>query len=113
MEDYTLIVGIVLCVLGVLTKVGWLNFLIARYEWFQKAIRKNEFSVDKERVVNFYLILFFVIGVPFLILGIIGFIVPIDENITFWIIIALVAIGVLGIIYLNASKRFIKPLETS
>ena len=40
--DYALIVGIVLCVLGVFMKLGWLNFLIARYEWFQKAIRKKD-----------------------------------------------------------------------
>ena len=113
MEEYLLIIGIVLCALGVLMKVGWLNFLIARYEWFQKAIRKKKFSVDKEGVAKFYSILFFVIGVPLLILGITGVIVPVDKKITFWIIIALLAIGIPGIIYLNASKRFLKPLETS
>ena len=83
MDEYILIVGIVLCALGVLTKVGWLNFLISRYEWFQKVIRKKEFSLDKEGVTNFYIILFFVIGVHLLILGIIGFIVPLDKILPF------------------------------
>jgi len=113
MEQYILIVGIALCALGVLMKIGWLNFLIARYEWFQKAIRKKEFSVNKEKVANFYSILFIVIGVPLLISGIIGLIIPNDKKIAFWIIVTLIATGISGIIYLNASKRFLKPLETS
>lgn len=44
---YPLIVGIVLCVLGV----------FSRYEGFQKAIRKKKLSVDKEGVVKFYSII--------------------------------------------------------
>ena len=43
---YVLIIGIVLCVLGILMRVGWLNFLIDRYEGFQKAIRRKKFSVE-------------------------------------------------------------------
>ena len=114
MAVYTLIVGIVLCVLGILMKVGWLNFLISRYEGFQKAFRKKKFSVDKEGVSNFYSILFFVIGSPLLIVAIIGFIIPDSFKLMeFWIYVALVVIGISGILYLNLSNRFIKPLEDS
>jgi len=114
MEIYALIIGIVLCVLGILMKVGWLNLLIDRYEGFQKAIRKNKLFVDKKGVSNFYSILFFLIGIPLLILAIIGFILPDTyELISTWMYLVLIVIGISGILYLNLSKRFIKPLENS
>jgi len=76
-------------VLGILMKVGWLNFLISRYEGFQKAFRKKEFTVDKEGVSNFYSILFFVTGIPLLIGAIIGFIKPdLSKDIYIWIFVA-------------------------
>jgi len=114
MEIYALIIGIVLCVLGILMKVGWLNLLIDRYEGFQKAIRKNKLFVDKKGVSNFYSSLFFLIGIPLLILAIIGFILPDTyELISTWMYLVLIVIGISGILYLNLSKRFIKPLENS
>jgi len=114
MEIYALIIGIVLCVLGILMKLGWLKFLIDRYEGFHKAIRKNKFSVDKEGLSKFYSILFFVIGVPLLIVAIIGFIIPDSfKLISTWIYVVLIVIGISGILYLNISNRFIKPFENS
>ena len=114
MENYALIIGIVLCVLGILMKVGWLNFLVDRYEGFQKALRKKKFNVDKEGVSKFYSLLFFVVGGSLLIVAIIGFIIPDSYKlISTWIFIALIAIGISGILYLNLSKRFIKPLENN
>jgi len=95
-------------------KVGWLNLLIDRYEGFQKAIRKNKLVVDKKGVSNFYSILFFLIGIPLLILAIIGFILPDTYKlISTWMYLVLIVIGISGILYLNLSKRFIKPLENS
>ena len=114
MENYALIIGIVLCVLGVLMRIGWLNFLIDRYEGFHKAIRKKQVSVDREGVSKFYTILFFVIGGPLLIVAIIGFISPESYNyISFWVFLTIVAIGITSIFYLNVSKRYLKPLRTS
>ena len=114
MEIYALIIGIVLCLLGILMKIGWLKFLIDRYEGFQKAIRKNKFIVDKKGVSKFYSILFFILGVPLLIGAIIGFIIPDRfKLISTWIYIILIVIGISGILYLNLSNRFIKPLENS
>ncbi len=114
MEIYALTIGLVLCVLGILMKVGWLNFLIDRYEGFQKAIRRKKFSVDKEGVSKFYSILFFVLGVPLLIVAIFGFIIPDSfELISTWIFVVLIVIGISGILFLNLSNRFIKPLDNS
>jgi len=114
MEIYALIIGIVLCVLGILMIVGQLNFLIDRYEGFHKVIRKKKFSVDKEGLSKFYSILFFVLGVPLLIVAIIGFIIPDSfKLISTWIYVALLVIGIIGILYCNLSNRFIKPLENS
>ena len=114
MAVYPLIVGIVLCALGILMKVGWLNFLISRYEGFQKFFRKKKFSVDKEGVKKFYSILFFVVGVPLLIVAIIGFIIPDSFKLMeTWIYVALIVIGISGMLYLNLGNRFIKPLVNS
>jgi len=115
MEVYTLIIGIVFCVLGVFMKLGWLNILISRYEWFHKAIRKKEITVNKKGVTNFYTILFFVLGVFLLILGIVGFTSPnlILDEISLWIWVGVIVIGVIAILYLNISRRFIIPLEKS
>jgi VIT1/CCC1 family predicted Fe2+/Mn2+ transporter len=111
---YVLITGIVLCVLGILMKVGWLNFLIDRYEGFQKAIRRKKFSVDREGVSRFYTGLFFVLGAFILIVAIIGFVAPDSyELISIWMFASIIAIGITGILYLNLSNRFRKPLETS
>ena len=111
---YILIVGIVLCVLGILMKVGWLNFLIDRYEGFQKAIRRKKFIVDREGVSRFYTGLFFVLGALILIVAIIGFVAPDSyELISIWIYVAIIALGITGLLYLNLSNRFLKPHETS
>jgi len=114
MEIYALIIGIVLCVLGILMKVGWLKLLIDRYEGFHKAIRKKKAIVDKERVSKFYSILFFVLGVPLLIGAIIGLIIPDSfKLISTWFYVVLIVIGISAILYLNLSNRFIKTLENS
>jgi hypothetical protein len=90
---------------------GWLEFLIDRYEWFQRVIRKKEFSVDRERLSDYYAILFFVLGIPLLIGAIIGFINPdLYETFSIWLFVAVAAVGFIGILYCNISNRFIKPL---
>ena len=92
---------------------GQPKFLIARYEAFQKFIRRKEISVDGEGLSKFYSILFFVTGIPLLIGAIIGFInAEIFKEFSLWLVIAIAAIGVIGILYCNVSKRFLKYLET-
>ena len=76
MEVYSIIISIVLFILGFLMTFGQLDFLIDRYESFHRFIRKKKFNVDREGLSNFYAILFFVLGIPFLIGAIIGFINP-------------------------------------
>lgn len=112
MEVYSLIIGIVLWVLGFLMIFGWLDFLINRYEVFHKAIRKKEFSVDREGLSKFYSILFFVLGTPLLIGAIIGFInSELYKTFSIWLFVAVAVIGMIGIVYCNVSSRFIRPLE--
>ncbi len=114
LEIYMLVIGIVLCLLGILMRVGFLNFLIDRYEAFHRAIRKKKFSVDREELSRFYSILFFVLGIPLLIGAIIGFINPdVYEIFSTWLFVAIAVVGIIGILYCNVNNRFIKPLEAN
>ncbi|MHA1196145.1 MAG: DUF3784 domain-containing protein [Promethearchaeota archaeon] len=115
MVVYTLIVGLVFCVLGVFMKLGWLNFLILRYELFHKVARKKEFTVNKKGLANFYTILFFVIGVPLLILGIVELTISdlYPYEISLWIWVTCLVIAFIAILYVNLSQRFIIPIEKS
>ncbi len=112
MEVYSIIISIVLFILGFLMTFGQLNFLIDRYEVFHKAIKKKEFSVDREGLSNFYAILFFVLGIPLLIGAIIGFINPeLYETFSVWLFVAVAVVGIIGILYCNISDRFIRSIE--
>ena len=115
MEEYaiTLILGIILCVIGILMVfTGLLNFLVARFEFFHKIIRKKKFSVDKEGLSKFYAILWIVLGVPLIFGAIIGFINPESyKSISMWLYMVILAIGFLGILYCNVSNRFIQYEE--
>lgn len=115
MEEHaiTLIIGIVLCGLGILVMfTNLLNFFIARFEFFHKAIRKKEFSVDREGLSKFYAILWIVLGVPLIIGAIIGFINPESyKSFSMWLYIVILAIGFIGILYCNFSNRFIQYEE--
>ncbi len=114
LEIIALIIGIVLCLLGLLMIVNQQNFMINRFEGFHKAIRKKEISVNKEGLSKFYAIYFFVIAVPILVLAIIGFIKPdIFELIYIWMFVAVAALGVIGILYCNLSNQFIKPFDNT
>jgi len=110
-----LITGIVLCILGILMLfTSLLNFVIMRYEWFHKSIRKKDISIDKEGLSKFYSLLFFITGIPLLIGGIIGIASnDIFEIFGLWLFVAVAAVGVLGIVYCNLSNRFIIPAEDS
>ncbi|MHA1345819.1 MAG: hypothetical protein ACTSVO_14110 [Candidatus Heimdallarchaeaceae archaeon] len=112
LEIYALIAAIVLFALGFLMILGWVNFIIYRYESFQRIFRKKDFSVNKEGLSKYYSILFFVTGTPLLIGAIIGLINPnMFSLFSIWLFVAVAAIGIVGIVYCNVSNRFIKTLE--
>ncbi len=114
MEVYSIIISIVLFILGFLMIFGQLNFLIDRYEVFHKAIRKKEFSVDREGLSNFYSILFFISGIPLLVGAIIGFInSDLYKTFAVWLFVAVAVVGIIGILFCNVSNRFIKPPEST
>jgi len=93
---------------------GQLRFIIDRYEVFHKAIRKKEFSVDRKGLSDFYSILFFILGTPLLIGAIIGLInSELDDTSFIWLFVAVAVVGVIGILYCNVSKRFIKEVEST
>lgn len=114
MEIYALIVSIVLFALGFLMILGQLNFIIYRFEVFQRIFRKKDFNVDKEGLSRFYSVLFFVLGVPLLIGAIIGLINPdMFSLFSIWLFVAVAVFGIIGILYCNVSNRFVKPLEVN
>ena len=109
-----LIVGIILGLLGFLMLLGALNFIIKRYEWFHNAVRKQKITVEKNALSKFFASLLFVTGVPLVIGGIIGFInQDLFKIFSLWLYIAVGVIGIIGILYCNLSRRFIKPNETA
>jgi FtsH-binding integral membrane protein len=109
MVNYSLIVGGILCVLGIFMRVGWLDIIISRYESFQKTIRKKNLRVDREGLAKFYSNTYFVLGVILLIAAVIQSIMPeFSEIITLWIFIAVAGIGIVGILYSNLSNRYLK-----
>ena len=114
MEIIALVIGIVLCLLGIIMLIFPRNFIIDRFEGFHKAIRrKKEIVVNKEGLSKFYAILYFVLAIPLLILGIIGFInTDLSITIYIWIFVAVAVFGVIGILYCNLTKQFIKPLDS-
>ena len=108
MEIYPLIVGLILCVLGILMKARKIDFILMRYEGFQKAIRKKKIEVDRDRLSKFYFSLFILLGSILLIAAIIQLIIPSSsENISFWIFVVVAALGTIGILYCNLSTRYL------
>lgn len=109
MVNYSLYVGLILCFLGILMRARKLDFLMARYEFFQMAIRKKNLSVDRERLSKFYSYFFIILGGILLIAAIIQFIIPeMSKGITFWIFIVVAAVGIIGILYCNLTNRYLK-----
>jgi len=112
MQIYMLIVGIILCLLGLLMLLGLLNFLIKRYEWFHNSIRKRKISVKGDVLSKFYAMLFFITGIPLVIGEIIGFVYSdVYKLFSIWLYITIAVIGVIGILYCNISTNFIIPIE--
>ncbi|WP_371805111.1 DUF3784 domain-containing protein [Candidatus Lokiarchaeum ossiferum] len=108
MLNYLLIAVIILFILGILMKLRKIDFLIDRFQWFQKLIRKEDIEVNRNRLATFYSYLYFVIAIFLLIGAIILFIDPENgENINLWTVIVTVILGMSGILYCNLSKRFI------
>jgi len=108
MEGYSLYTGIILCVLGILMRAKKLNFLLLRYEGFQKVIRRRMVKVDKESLTRFYFIGLILIGGLLMITGMIQLLKPKGyEIITTWMWISVLAIGISGMLYCNITSRFL------
>jgi hypothetical protein len=106
--NYLLIAGIILLILGILMKLRKIDFLIDRFQWFHKLIRKDDIEVDRDRLATFYSYLYIVIAVFLLIGAIIVFINPENvDTINLWTIIVTAIVGISGILYCNLSKRFL------
>ncbi len=110
-EVYTLIAGIVLCVLGILMLVWSKNFIVMRYEGFHKLIRKKEIEVKYRKLNIYFAILYFITAIPLLTIAIIGFVSVIPNKTYYWVYIADAGFGLIGILYANISKQFIQPLD--
>jgi hypothetical protein len=108
MVNYALYIGIALCVLSILMRLGMLDFLLGRYEGFQKVFRKRSFNLDRKGLSNYYSILFLVVGALLLIGGVIILIGPnnvdIITNVTY---IVVIVIGLFGMLYLNLTSKFL------
>ena len=103
-----LIVGSVLSLLGVSMIFGQPSFLLARYEWFHKLIRKNMKSADRRKLSIFYSIMFFGAGVPIIIGSIVGLTVPDTFELFYlWLLLGAGIVGLSIGLYFNISKRFI------
>lgn len=111
---FILSIGIIMCLLGILLLLGKFKLLINRHEGFHRRIRRKRIQVDRERLTKFYAILYFSTGIPIVSLSIIGFVnYDIYTSISFWLWIVLAGVAIVGVIYCNVSKRFIKSDETS
>ena len=108
---YTLIAGIILCLLGLMMLVWTKNFIVLRYEGFQKLVRKQEFEIKYKKLNVFIAILYFIIAIPILIVGIIGFVTELDTMIFVWTFFASGALGIIGSLFVNISRQFIRPLD--
>ena len=111
LEVYTLIAGIVLCVLCFMMIVWTKNFIIMRYEWFHKLIRKKEIKAKYKELSIYFAILYFITAIPLVTIAILGFVIIIPDKTYFWIYIADAGFGLIAILYANISKQFIQPLE--
>lgn len=108
MVNYLLIAGIILLILGILMKLRKIDFLIDRFQWFQKLIRKDDIEVDRDRLAKFYAYLYIIVAVFLLTGAIIIFIVPDNvDTINLWTMLVTVIVGISGILYCNLSKRFL------
>jgi uncharacterized membrane protein YoaK (UPF0700 family) len=98
--------------MGVMMIFGQPRFILRRYESFHRFFRKQDISVDEKKLSKFYSILYFVTSIPLLVGAIIGFINnEMFKEFSLWLVIAVVVIGVAGIIYCNISKRFLKTID--
>ncbi|MHA1929395.1 MAG: hypothetical protein ACTSV2_12540 [Candidatus Thorarchaeota archaeon] len=108
MDYYFLIIGLILIILAMSMRFRKVDFLIDRFSFFQKVIRKGNFEVDREALSKYYSVLFSVPGVILLIGTVLLYIYPsIYDTLSPILWITLISIAILGILYANVSKRFL------
>lgn len=111
-EVVALAAGIVLFLLGIMMLIWTKNFIILRFEGFHKGIRKKKIEIKYRELAVFNAILYFVTAIPLLTTAIIGFISELEIMTYVWVSIGVAILGVIGILYSNLSKQFIKPIES-
>jgi len=108
----TLATGIILFLLGVMMLIWTKNFIILRFEGFHKGIRKKKIVINYRALAIFNAILYFITAIPLLVIAIIGFInTELDLMNFVWVFVAVAVVGLVGILYTNISKQFIKPRD--
>ena len=114
-EIITLIVGIVLCLLGIMMIVWNNNIIIMRFESFQRFVRRNKKLEARKRGFAIYnAILYIVAAIPLLVVAIIGFVnTEYDIWVFIWTYIAVAFAGLIGILFSNISKLFIKITDSA
>ncbi|MHA1555723.1 MAG: hypothetical protein ACTSPM_02195 [Candidatus Heimdallarchaeota archaeon] len=110
-EVYSLAVGIILFMLGIMMLIWTKNFIILRFEGFHKGIRKKKIVINYRALATYNAILYFITAIPLLTTAIIGFVKEIPVNTYIWIYVAVAVVGLVGILYSNISKQFIQPLD--
>jgi len=108
MDYYFLIIGIILIILAIFMRFRKIDWLIDRFSFFQKIIRKGNFEVDREALSRYYSVLFSVPGVILLIGTVLLYIYPsYNDTISPLMWITLISIAIVGIFYANVSKKFL------
>jgi hypothetical protein len=112
MVNYLLITGIVLLILGILMKLRKIDFLLDRFQFFHKNIRKEDIEVRRDRLATLYSYLYIMIATLLVIGGIIVFVDSANsDKINLWTAIVAIILGIGGILYCNLSKSIINPKE--
>ena len=112
LEIVSLSVGIVLFLLGIMMLIWTKNFIILRFEGFHKAIRKKDIEIKYRRLAVFFAIIYFILAIPILTIGIIGFVNELEYLTYVWVYIPVAVIGIAGLLFSNISKQFIQPIES-
>ncbi len=112
-ELISLMIGIILFMLGIMYLLWTKNFIVLRYEAFQRLIRRNKELKAKYKKYNIYQAITSFIGViPLVITAIIGFATSEIAEMTFiWVYLGVAGYAIIVNLYVTISKQFIQTIE--